>query len=37
LLLNGDLTVHSRPGKGTIVHVEIPLGEDDETATSFIS
>jgi len=36
LLLNGAMTVHSPPGKGTVMRVEIPTGEGNETIASFI-
>lgn len=32
-LLNGTIAVHSLPGKGTVVRVEIPTGEENETIT----
>ncbi len=34
-LLNGTFVVHSLPGKGTVVRVEIPTGEENEAITPF--
>ena len=36
LLLNGNIAVRNLPGKGALVHVEIPIGEENETTASFI-
>ena len=34
-LLNGSISVRSLPGKGAVIRVEIPTGEENETITPF--
>ncbi len=37
LLLNGSMIVHNRPDGGAVVRVEIPIGDNNETITTFVS